>query len=34
MNYEGNTITILFEEAGYRTLDLDLVAENDILEPA
>jgi ATP-dependent DNA helicase RecQ len=35
MHYEhGNRITILFEEAGYRTLDLDLVAENNLLEAA
>lgn len=34
MHYEGERITILFEEAGYRTLDLNLVAENDLLKPA
>lgn len=34
MHYEGDRITILFEEAGYRTLDLNLVAENNLLEPA
>jgi ATP-dependent DNA helicase RecQ len=35
MHYEqDNRITILFEEAGYRTLDLDLVAENSLLEAA
>jgi ATP-dependent DNA helicase RecQ len=34
MHYEGDRITILFEEAGYRTLDLGLVAENNLLEAA
>lgn len=34
MHYEGNRITVLFEDAGYRTLDLDLVAENNLLQPA
>ncbi|HWV24736.1 MAG TPA: ATP-dependent DNA helicase RecQ [Thermomicrobiales bacterium] len=33
MHYEDGKITVLFAEAGYRTLDLDLVAENHLLEP-
>lgn len=34
MHYEGDRVTILFEDAGYRTLDMKLVEENNLLEPA
>ena len=30
---EGDTITVLFESHGYRTLSLDLVLERDLLRP-
>ncbi len=34
MHYEpGGRIVVLFEEAGYRTLDMTLVRENNLLEP-
>lgn len=34
MHYEpGGRIVVLFEEAGYRTLDMALVRENNLLEP-
>lgn len=34
MHYEpGGKIVVLFEDAGYRTLDLGLVRENDLLVP-
>ena len=32
--YENGTITVLFDEAGYRTLSVDLVRENQLLAPA
>jgi ATP-dependent DNA helicase RecQ len=32
--YEGDRVVVLFEDAGYRTLALDLVRERDLLEPA
>lgn len=30
---EGDTVTVLFEEAGYRTMSTELVRENDLLQP-
>jgi ATP-dependent DNA helicase RecQ len=33
MHYEDGRIVILFGDAGYRTLDLDLVQENNLIEP-
>lgn len=33
MHYEDSRIVVLFGDAGYRTLDLDLVQENSLLEP-
>lgn len=34
VRYEnGDRLVVLFDEAGYRTLGLDLVAQNDLLEP-
>jgi hypothetical protein len=34
MHYEpGDRIVVLFEQAGYRTLDMNLVRENALLEP-
>ncbi|HEX5984414.1 MAG TPA: RecQ family ATP-dependent DNA helicase [Solirubrobacterales bacterium] len=32
--YDGNRVVVLFESVGYRTLDLGLVEENDLLQPA
>jgi ATP-dependent DNA helicase RecQ len=32
--YEDDTITLLFNDAGYRNLSVDLVRENNLLEPA
>jgi hypothetical protein len=34
LRYEGDTMTVLFGEAGYRTLSVDLVNSNDLLQPA
>jgi superfamily II DNA helicase RecQ len=34
LRYEGDTMTVLFDEAGYRTLSVDLVKTNDLLQPA
>ena len=31
MRYEGDKITVLFDEEGYKTLALDVVLENDLL---
>ena len=31
---DDGTVTVLFEEAGYRTLDAHLVAEEGLLAPA
>ncbi|RCK71418.1 ATP-dependent DNA helicase RecQ [Desertihabitans brevis] len=31
---EGERVTVLFEQDGYRTLDLPTVVESDVLEPA
>lgn len=33
MRYDGDRIVVLFDEAGYRTLDLDVVQANDLLRP-
>jgi ATP-dependent DNA helicase RecQ len=30
--YEGDTMTVLFDDVGYRTLDLQFVTENEVLE--
>jgi ATP-dependent DNA helicase RecQ len=32
--YEGDRVVVLFEEHGYRTLDLELVMEHDLLQAA
>ncbi|MDQ4131822.1 MAG: RecQ family zinc-binding domain-containing protein, partial [Actinomycetota bacterium] len=32
--YEDDTMTVLFDEGGYRTLSVPLVAENALLRPA
>jgi ATP-dependent DNA helicase RecQ len=32
--YEGNTLVVLFEDAGYRTLDIRIVEERRLLKPA
>ncbi len=34
MSYEGGKVTVLFEEAGYRTLALDAVLREGLLDPA
>ncbi len=33
MHYDDDRITVLFTDEGYRTLDLSLVLENDLLRP-
>jgi ATP-dependent DNA helicase RecQ len=33
VRYEQGKVVVLFEEAGYRTLDLGLVLEEDLLQP-
>ena len=33
MRYEGDRIVVLFEEVGYRTLSLVVVAEQELLVP-
>jgi ATP-dependent DNA helicase RecQ len=32
--YDGDTVVVLFDEGGYRTLSLDLVNERELLKPA
>ena len=32
MRYEGDKIVVLFDEVGYKTLALDLVIENQLLQ--
>jgi ATP-dependent DNA helicase RecQ len=32
--YEGDTVTVLFDDIGYKTLLLDLLQEQGALEPA
>jgi ATP-dependent DNA helicase RecQ len=34
IHYEGDTVTVLFDEVGYRTLAVGLVVERGLLEPA
>jgi ATP-dependent DNA helicase RecQ len=34
LRHEGDTMTVLFDEAGYRTSSVDLVNTNDLLQPA
>jgi superfamily II DNA helicase RecQ len=34
LRYEGDTMTVLFDEAGYRTLSVDLVKAKGLLQPA
>ncbi|MDQ4077921.1 MAG: ATP-dependent DNA helicase [Chloroflexota bacterium] len=34
MRYEGDKLTVLFDEVGYKTLSLDIVMEAELLEPA
>ncbi len=34
MHYEEDRVTVLFSEVGYRTLALDVVERNDLLESA
>ncbi len=31
---DGDSIVVLFDDAGYRTLSCDLVADNNLLRPA
>jgi ATP-dependent DNA helicase RecQ len=31
--YEGDSVVVLFDESGYKTLDLDFVKEYDVLKP-
>jgi ATP-dependent DNA helicase RecQ len=33
VSYDGDTMTLLFEDAGYRNLSVALVVENDLLSP-
>lgn len=32
--FESGRVVVLFDHAGYRTLSLDLVEENNLLRPA
>jgi ATP-dependent DNA helicase RecQ len=34
LRYEGDTMTVLFDEAGYRTLSVELVTTKGLLQPA
>jgi ATP-dependent DNA helicase RecQ len=34
VGYEGDTMTVLFDDAGYRTLSVELVRSNSLLRPA
>ena len=34
LRHEGDSVVVLFDDAGYKTLSLDLVLENDLLKPA
>jgi ATP-dependent DNA helicase RecQ len=34
IRHEGDSIVVLFDDAGYRTLSIDLVVENGLLKPA
>ena len=34
MSYDDDTVTVLFESEGYKTLSVDLVLEKDLLKPA
>jgi ATP-dependent DNA helicase RecQ len=34
MDVEQDRVTVLFDDVGYRTLDLAVVRENDLLKPA
>jgi ATP-dependent DNA helicase RecQ len=34
VRYEGDTVVVLFDESGYRTLAVPLVVERNLLEPA
>ena len=34
VRHEGDSVVVLFDEAGYRTLSLELVREGDLLRPA
>lgn len=33
MGYEGDTVTVFFDGAGYKTLALELVEAGDLLRP-
>jgi hypothetical protein len=33
LGYDGDTVTVLFDEGGYRTFSLDLVVARDLLRP-
>jgi ATP-dependent DNA helicase RecQ len=34
VRYEADTVVVLFDESGYRTLAVPLVVERDLLKPA
>ena len=34
LRYEGDKMVVLFDEVGYRTLSVDVVTENHLLERA
>ena len=34
LGYEGDAMTVLFDEGGYRTLSVELVVDNELLDPA
>jgi hypothetical protein len=33
LGYEGDSMTVLFDEGGYRTLSVELVVDNQLLAP-
>jgi ATP-dependent DNA helicase RecQ len=34
LRYEGDTVTVLFDEVGYKTLSVPVVQEQQLLTPA
>jgi ATP-dependent DNA helicase RecQ len=34
LRHEGDSVVVLFDEAGYKTLSLELVEEGDLLRPS
>jgi ATP-dependent DNA helicase RecQ len=34
LGYDGDTMTLLFDDAGYRTLSVRVVQDKDLLQPS